>query len=128
MLGLSPWVSFFAVLVAAALAYATPSRAAEGIKRALSSRAAPFVIGVIGGLLSLWVWGSLQQSAVIHDESAYLLQAQLFASGRWTAPGHSLPQFSEQMYVLVDAVTASKYPPGNSLILSRLKARLFVNT
>lgn len=118
MLGLSPWVSFFAVLVAAALAYATPSTAPNVIKRALSSRTAPVVVGVVGGLLSLWVWGSLRQSAVIHDESAYLLQAELFASGRWTAPGHSLPQFFEQMYVLVDAVTASKYPPGNSLILA----------
>lgn len=118
MLGLSPWVSFVAVLISAALARALPPRAAHGIRRALDSRAAAFLVGLVGGLLSLWVWGSLHQTAVIHDESAYLLQAELFARGRWVAPGHSLPQFFEQLYVLVDAVTASKYPPGNSLVLA----------
>jgi hypothetical protein len=118
MLGLSPWVSFLAVLVAAVLARAIPAGAGNGVRRALDSRAAPFVVGVIGALLSWWVWGSLDQTAVMHDESAYLLQAELFAHLRWAGQGHSLPQFFEQLYVLVDRVTASKYAPGNSLILA----------
>jgi hypothetical protein len=73
---------------------------------------------VLSALLSLWLWGTLSRTPVIHDESAYLLQAQLFARFQWTAPGRPLPEFFEQLHVLVDGMLASKYPPGNSLILA----------
>ena len=53
-----------------------------------------------------------------HDEAAYLLQAEIFASGRWAAPSPPLPEFFEQYHVLVTPVLAAKYPPGNSLLLA----------
>lgn len=55
---------------------------------------------------------------MIHDEASYLLQAKIFASGRWVAPARPLPEFFEQFHVLVTPVTASKYPPGQALALT----------
>jgi hypothetical protein len=52
-----------------------------------------------------------------HDESAYLLQARIFAAGHWTAPGRPLPEFFEQTHVFVTPFLAAKYPPGHSLAL-----------
>jgi hypothetical protein len=65
-----------------------------------------------------FVWGSFQPIPLIHDEASYLLQAKLFAEGRWTAPARPLPRFFEQFYVLVTPVTASKYPAGQALTLA----------
>jgi hypothetical protein len=55
---------------------------------------------------------------VDHDEVAYLLQAQIFALGRWASPGLPLPDFFGQAHMLVTPVLASKYPPGHSLLLA----------
>src|ERR687887_154027 len=117
MLGISPWISLLFVLLAAGATRVRPGFDTGVVERALKSRWAPIVIGTVSGLLSLWLWGSLTRTPVMHDESAYLLQAELFARWRWTGAGRPLPQFFEQLYVLVDGVLASKYPPGNSLIL-----------
>src|SRR5258708_13451698 len=87
-----------------------PERAAAW----LATRRAAVVCGVVTALLTWWVWGSLDQVAVFHDEAAYLLQAKIFASGRWTAPARPLPEFFEQYHVLVTPAFASKYWPGHS--------------
>ncbi|HKW09832.1 MAG TPA: hypothetical protein VJO33_05590 [Gemmatimonadaceae bacterium] len=118
MLGLSPWISLAAVLLAALIARLSPPFDWTVVERALNDRRTPAIIGVLSGLLLLWVWGSLAQSPVIHDESAYLLQAQLFAALHWTGGGRPLPAFFEQAHILIDGVLASKYPPGNSLLLT----------
>jgi Dolichyl-phosphate-mannose-protein mannosyltransferase len=78
----------------------------------------PAVLGLITALVYWWVWGALVPLPAIHDESAYLLQADIFAGGHWTAPGRPLPEFFEQFHVLVTPVLAAKYPPGHSLLLS----------
>src|SRR5260370_11675979 len=83
----------------------------------LATRRAAVVCGVVTALLTWWVWGSLDQVAVFHDEAAYLLQAKIFASGRWAAPARPLPEFFEQFHVLVTPVFASKYWPGHSLLM-----------
>ncbi len=83
----------------------------------LESGWAPVCAGVLTALSIWWLWGSLNAVPVVHDESAYLLQARIFASGRWTAPGRPLPEFFEQTHVLVTPVLASKYPPFHSLVL-----------
>jgi hypothetical protein len=83
----------------------------------VSSRAAPAVVGVVTALITWWVWGSLRQIPVYHDESAFLLQADLFASGRWTAPGPPLPEFFEQFHVIVTPIFAAKYWPGHALLM-----------
>jgi hypothetical protein len=85
--------------------------------RFVSSRAAPVVCGVVTALVTWWVWGSLRQVPVYHDEAAYLLQVNLFASGRWTAPGPPLPEFFEQYHVIVTPVFAAKYWPGHALLM-----------
>jgi hypothetical protein len=78
----------------------------------------PVLVGVVTALTYWWVWGALVPVPAIHDESAYLLQAHIFASGHWTAPGRPLPEFFEQFHVLVTPVLAAKYPPGHALLLS----------
>jgi dolichyl-phosphate-mannose-protein mannosyltransferase len=77
----------------------------------------PVVLGLTTALVYWWVWGALRPMPAFHDESAYLLQARIFAGGHWTAPGRPLPEFFEQFHVLVTPVLAAKYPPGHSLLL-----------
>jgi hypothetical protein len=140
VLGLDPWLSLLVVLLVVVLARLTarrdhdggveqasgePPRAASLLARfadracgAADSRWAPVVAGVLTGAATWYVWGSLDRSAVIHDESAYLLQAQLFARLRWTTATPPLPHFFEQLYVNLAPAVFSKYPPGTSLLLA----------
>ena len=74
-------------------------------------------LGLVTGVLVAYVWGGLRQLPVIHDEAAYLLQARIFATGHWTAPGAPLPEFFEQLYVFNTPVVASKYWPAHSLLM-----------
>lgn len=73
---------------------------------------------MVTALVYWWVWGAVSPLPAIHDEGAYLLQARIFASGRWTAPARPLPEFFDQFYVLVTPALASRFPPGHSLLLS----------
>src|SRR5215218_1060299 len=123
MLGLSPWLSLLVVLVVALLARQIPERRrsrrlAARTLEVLDSPWAPAIVGVLTGLATLYVWGSLTRSAVVHDESAYLLQAELFSRFRFTAPTPPLPKFFEQLYVNLVPAVSSKYPPGTSLLLA----------
>ena len=126
MLGLSPWTSLAAVIAASTLAWLLGARPSSdrvssrvaGIAAALDGPWAPGVIGAITSATVWLVWGGLDRSPVVHDEAAYVLQAQLFARGAWTGPAPVLPEFFEQLYVLVTPVLASKYPPGHSLMLA----------
>jgi hypothetical protein len=88
------------------------------VERWLEGRAAPAVPGVLSALAAAWVWGGARAVPVFHDEAAYLLQARIFASGRWAAPAPPIPEFFEQFHVLVSPVVAAKYPPGHSLLLA----------
>jgi hypothetical protein len=88
-----------------------------GATRALSWRLFPVILGAATALFMTWLWGGLDQVAVIHDEAAYLLQAKLYASGHWTAPGLPLPEFFEQYHVLVTPRLTPKYFPGHALML-----------
>jgi hypothetical protein len=74
--------------------------------------------GVTTALVVWWCWGSIRQVGFAHDERAYLLQASIFAARHWTAQSPPLPQFFEQMHVLIAPSVAAKYPPGHSLILA----------
>lgn len=127
MLGWNPWYAAVAVVLVVALARLLATvRAGEGnflvrlgdaVARLLASRWAPATFGILTSIATWYVWGSLTRSSVIHDESAYLLQARLFSHLHWTGAARPLPAFFEQMYVLVSPVLASKYPPGMSLVL-----------
>ena len=91
--------------------------AAASLDRAVNGRFAPVVVGVLSALFIAWLWGSLAKPAFIHDETAYLLQAEIFASGRLSADPPPLPEFFEQYHVLVTPRLAPKYPPGHALVL-----------
>lgn len=67
----------------------------------------------------LWfAWGAWQPIPRVQDESSYVLQARIFAGGRWTAPSPPAPDFFAQPHVLVEPALASKYPPGHALLLT----------
>lgn len=105
--------------VLVALAYALlrkPERIAF-CERMLNGRAPVVFAAILSGMVTWYVWGSLNDVPNIHDEASYLLQAKLFASGHWTRPAAPIPAFFEQFHIFVDPVIASKYPPGHSLLL-----------
>jgi hypothetical protein len=75
------------------------------------------LLGAISACVTLWVWSGKDFAPQFHDESAYLLQAGIFAEGRWTDPSPPLPEFFEQFHVLVVPARAAKYPPGHAMAL-----------
>jgi hypothetical protein len=83
----------------------------------LMTPAAPLLAAAVTGLLAVFVWRSLHEPATIHDEQAYLLQAETFARGRWTGTPPVEPEFFEQAHVILTPVMAVKYPPGHALAL-----------
>jgi hypothetical protein len=84
---------------------------------ALDSRRAPLAVAAVTSLFLAWVWGSFAEPAFIHDEAAYLLQAEIFASGRVSGAPPPLPEFFEQYHVLLTPRLAPKYPPGHAILL-----------
>ena len=97
--------------------FITPSLLGGGATRVLNSRWFPLAVGVVTAVFMTWMWGGLDQLALIHDEAAYLLQARIYAGGHWTAPGLPLPEFFEQYHVFVTPILAPKYPPGHAMLL-----------
>jgi hypothetical protein len=80
-----------------------PKGCASANAGVLSSRYTPAVVGLAWAALAWFTWGSLHPMPLDHDEVAYLLQSQIFASGRWAA---SLSDFFGQAHVLVPPVLA----------------------
>ena len=110
-----------AILVVALLAYVagrSTSDARTTLDAVLGSRAAVAGVFVATALVLWYVWAQLSPVPVVHDELAYVLQAQIFARGRWALPSPALPLFFEQPYILVEPALASKYFPGHSLLLT----------
>lgn len=89
------------------------ARAGEWLRRYGPLAAAGVSIAVVW-----FVWDQFVPIAKVQDESSYLLQADIFARGRWTVPSPPIPEFFEQPHVLVVPAVASKYPPGHALLLA----------
>jgi hypothetical protein len=106
-----------AVLAAGLIAARWPAAALERCQRLASGRRAPWIAGLLSSIAFGIIWGSLRPIATIHDESAYLLQAQLLATGRLVGPARPLPEFFEQFHVFVTPVLTGKYPLGFALAL-----------
>lgn len=102
-------------VVALALLRAPLPRLAR-VERLLAGRWPALVIALITALTFAFEWGSLRQLPLVHDEAAYILQARLFAAGKWT-DSVPIPEFFEQPHVLVTPRFAEKYGPGNALML-----------
>lgn len=118
ILSLGPALLPMALVLASALAAARwPLRSGSWPERLGRGRWAPWIVGALTALTLGFVWGSLAPIPTIHDETAYLLQAQLLAAGRLVGPGRPLPEFFEQFHVFVTPVLAAKYPLGFALVL-----------
>lgn len=115
-------VIFLIPLLVAAIAIryernAAVARSSAVVQRVLDGKWMPLVCGAISALAMAWIWSGSQFIANIADESAYVLQAQIFSKGAWTLPARALPEFFEQMHVFVTPFVAAKYFPGQSLLL-----------
>jgi 4-amino-4-deoxy-L-arabinose transferase-like glycosyltransferase len=105
------------VLLTAVLARRFRGADSGAIGRVLEARWFPIVPGLLTMAFVWWLWGSLAAEPVVHDEAAYLLQARIFALGRWASPAPPLPEFFEQFHVFVTPTLAPKYPPGHALLM-----------
>lgn len=81
-------------------------------------RVGPWVAALVTIGVVWRIWGEIEPIPIYHDEASYLLQAEIFAQGRWTLPTPALPEFFEQPHVLSVPAVASKYPPGHALLLA----------
>jgi hypothetical protein len=92
-------------------------RASAVADRFLDSRWLPVICGLISAVVMGWIWYGSHFIPNIADESAYVLQAEIFSKGAWKLAARPLPEFFEQMHVFVTPFFAAKYFPGQSLLL-----------
>ena len=111
-----------AIVLLAVLAHFAGRRATAErprlLARVLDGRAVSGVVFVTTFFVLWYSWASLNPIPVVHDEMAYVLQAQIFARGLWALPSQPFPEFWEQAHVLVEPAVAAKYFPGHALLVS----------
>lgn len=113
-------LTFAALLFVALLAHVagTAPDDASALSRVLASRLIVALVFVLT-FGTLWVsWAAWNPIPVVHDEMAYVLQAQIFARGMWALASPPLPDFWAQPHVLVEPTLAAKYFPGHALLMT----------
>jgi hypothetical protein len=83
----------------------------------LQGSAAPIFAAALTMGLTCWLWGGLDAAPVLHDEVAYVLQAELLATGHLFGPPAPVAEAFTQAAVLVTPVLAPKMLPGHAAVL-----------
>ena len=112
------WLAVMALIVVAAR-NASSEQVSEGrLERALTSRGIVFVVFAVTFLVLWCCWASWNPVPVVHDEMAYVLQAQILARLHWSLPSPPMPMAWQQPHVLTEPRLAAKYYPGHPLVMA----------